>query len=204
MVGALNKIGDPQLKLLRALFKQGNKFMMLMWRLGLGRYCNSPYWGYIMVLTTTGHKSGLKRYAPVNFDQQNGVVYCLPAWGKKTHWYRNLEADPHCEVWLPDGWWAGVAEPVTDPDERLRILRRLLVRSGFAARLFEGIDAATLSDDELRKLGERYEAVVRIRLVAERSGPGGPGDLAWVWSALGIGLLMLVVLARLSRRRRSR
>lgn len=194
----LDITGEP---LLRALFRQFNRVMLLMWRLGFGRYCNSPYFGYIMVLTTTGRKSGLRRRAPVNFDQDDGFVYCLAGFGEKTHWYRNLLADPRCEVWLPDGWWAGEAEAVTDPEERMRRAHRLLIRSGFAARLFEGLDPANLSDDTLRAIGAR--GVVRIRLTEPRSGPGGPGDLAWVWSVLGAALLGLAVLRALSRRRRA-
>ncbi|MCZ7546622.1 MAG: nitroreductase family deazaflavin-dependent oxidoreductase [Anaerolineae bacterium] len=200
MIDVVQKTGDTELSALRALFRRANKWMLLMWRLGLGRFLASPVAGYIMILTTTGHKTGLQRRAPVNFEQEGRTVYCLAGFGKSTHWYRNLLANPHCEVWLPDGWWAGVAETVSDPGEKLRLLRRVLIRSGFAARLLEGVDPAALSDEDVQKLDRGYE-VVRIRLVAERSGPGGPGDLAWVWPALGLALLYVIGVARRVRRR---
>ncbi|MBN1286876.1 MAG: nitroreductase family deazaflavin-dependent oxidoreductase [Anaerolineae bacterium] len=188
---------DPtQEKWLRWGFRQMNKCMLLMWRLGLGRFLSNPQVGYIMVLVTTGHKSGLKRYAPANFEQDGQSVYCLPGMGARTHWYRNLMADPHCEVWLPDGRWHGVAEEVAGEAERLPLLRRVLVRSGFAAKLFEGIDPAYLSNDHLRELGARYEKLLKINLIAPCAGPGGPGDLAWVWAVLGLVFLAWLLLRR--------
>ena len=192
----LKLVGDESL---RSLFRRSNRLMLLLWRLGLGPYLSSDAGGHIMVLITRGHRSGLRRQAPVNFARDDGVVYCIAGFGPRTHWYRNLLAAPACEVWLPDGWWAGTAEAVADPDERLAILRRVLIRSGFAAPLFEGIYPAALSDEELRRLAERYE-VVRIRLDARRSGPGGPGDLAWVWPLLGVAAAVALACRVLRRR----
>jgi len=181
----------------RQFFKALNIFMLSMWRLGMGPFMQSRQGGYIMVLTTTGHRSGRRRRAPVNFDQDGDVVYCLPGFGAKTHWYRNLMVNPNCEVWLPDGWWKGVAEEITDPEQALPILRRLLIRAGFATRLVEGIDPAVISDKELRVLGERYDRMVRIRLTEPRTGKDGPGDLVWLWPAAMSVVLVWRALRRL-------
>ena len=162
-------------------FKLLNHFMLLMWRLGFGPYMQNPYAGYITVLITTGHKSGVVRRAPINYERDGDTVYCMPGFGAKTHWYRNLLVDPNCELWLPDGIWEGVAEDITDPEERLPLLRRLLIRAGFATRLIEGIDPAQLTDEELRQYSERYDKLVRIRLTKRRE---TPGDLAWIWPLL--------------------
>ncbi len=182
----------------RAAFKQFNRFMLLMWRLGLGRWVNlSPRWGgRIMVLVHRGRKSGLRRLTPVNYapDEGNpsGDIYCTAGFGAVADWYKNIVADPHVEVWLPDGWWAGVAEelPQEHPDWLLR-LRQVLIASGFAASAF-GIDPHRLDDAELLRLAAAYR-VIRIRRTAARTGPGGPGDLAWVWplATLVLGVLLL-------------
>ena len=59
---------SPAYAALRQAFKYGNKFMLLMWRLGLQRWgMSNPYLGYIMGLTHTGRKSGLQRRTPINF-----------------------------------------------------------------------------------------------------------------------------------------
>lgn len=182
----------------RAVFKRLNRFMLLMWRLGLGRLVNlSPRWGgQIMVLAHRGRKSGLRRLTPVNYalaeGDPSGDIYCTAGFGAVSDWYKNVRAEPRVEVWLPDGWWAGMAEelPQEDPDWLPR-LRQVLIASGFAAPA-AGVDPRTLDDAELLRRAAAYR-VMRIRRTEARTGPGGPGDLAWVWplAALLLGLLLV-------------
>src|SRR6266542_1045798 len=108
---------DPQtLEKARQAFKYFNRFMLLMWRLGWGAWVNAwpDVGGRIMVITTTGRKSGLRRQSPVNYALVGGELYCTAGFGQVSDWYRNIKANPNVEVWLPDGWWSGVAEEVTD------------------------------------------------------------------------------------------
>jgi len=51
-----------------------------------------PLTGYIMVLKTTGRKTGRQRFTPVNYAILDGKVFCLAGFGKLAHWYRNLPA----------------------------------------------------------------------------------------------------------------
>lgn len=193
---------DPNLEeKLRQGFKQLNKFMLLMWRLGLGRWIN--FWpegtGRIMVITHTGRKTGLKRQTPVNYALVDGDIYCTAGFGQISDWYRNIMANPTVEVWLPDGWWEAVAEDVTDDEEVfLPALRQVIIASGFAGRA-AGLDAVKMSDYELREAAQGYR-LIRIRPTMARTGPGGPGDLAWVWPLVTMLLLPMV----LSRRRKRR
>lgn len=179
--------------LLRRGFKYGNRFMLLLWRLGLQRWgMSNPYSGYIMVLTHTGRKSGLRRRTPVNFAQIDGDLYCVAGFGAAADWYRNLLAHPQVEVWLPDGsWYDGTAEDVTGDVTGLPILRQVLINSGFAG-LLARLQPRTMSDAALAQATADYK-LVRIRRTAPRTGPGGPSDLAWVWIAatFGLGLLLL-------------
>ena len=186
---------------LRQLFKYCNHCMLLMWRAGLGRWIN--VWpegiGRIMVLTTTGRKSGLRRRTPVNYAIVDGEVYCTAAFGPGADWYRNVRANPFVEVWLPDGWWEGEAEEVTDSARRLPALREVLIASAFAGRA-AGIDAQNMTDAELDALTREYR-LIRVRRGAARTGPDGPGDLAWVWP-VATTVLALMLLMRPRRRRR--
>lgn len=183
---------------LRQAFKVFNRFMLLMWRLGLGSYGNRPeLGGSIMVLTHTGRKSGLKRRTPLNYALLEGEVYCTAGFGAGADWYRNILADPQVEVWLPDGWYAGVAEDVSNDPERAFLMRQVLIGSGFAARV-AGINPQKMSDEEMAPLTQSYR-LVRIRLVAPRTGAGGPGDLAWVWP-LATSVLLGMLLLRRRRR----
>ncbi|HEY3289476.1 MAG TPA: nitroreductase family deazaflavin-dependent oxidoreductase [Anaerolineae bacterium] len=193
---------DIQAKLKqRQGLKYLNTFMLLVWRLGLGKWINlwPDVGGQIMVITHTGRKSGLKRRVPVNYVIVDGEVYCTAGFGQASDWYRNIKANPKVEVWLPDGWWNGVADEVTDPQKRLTLLRKLMVASGFAARL-EGMDPVTITDDELTAEAKDYR-VLHIHRTAERTGPEGPGDLQWVWP-LATFILFPLVLQLLKPRRR--
>jgi deazaflavin-dependent oxidoreductase (nitroreductase family) len=183
---------------LRQGFRYLNRFMVLMWRLGLGQFIN--IWpegiGRIMVITTTGRKSGLKRQTPVNYAVQDGEVYCTAGFGSGSDWYRNLRSNPKVEVWLADSWWAGEMEEVTDPTLRLPLIRKIVINSGFAGRLF-GINPYSISDAALEKVTAPY-VLLHVRRVEARTGRGGPGELAWVWPAATFMLLTMLY----SRRRK--
>jgi len=181
---------------LRQGFKYFNRFMMLMWRLGLGPWLNAwpEVGGRIMVIAHTGRKTGLRRTTPVNYAIADGELYCTSGFGSGSDWYRNIMANPQVEVWLPDGWWAGVAEDVTDSQARLPLLRQVLIDSGLAARA-ASINPATMTNEELDAATASYR-LIRIRRTHARTGPGGPGDLAWVWPLATLILLPLVLFRR--------
>jgi deazaflavin-dependent oxidoreductase (nitroreductase family) len=182
---------------LRQVFRRFNPFMLLLWRLGLGKWINCwpDVGGRILVLAHIGRKTGKRRLTPLNYAMVDGEVYITAGFGAVADWYRNIRAHPAIEVWLPEGWWAGTAEEVTDPDQRLLLLRQVLIGSGVVAPLF-GLDPKTLDDAALAKATAGYR-VMRLRRTAARTGEGGPGDLAWVW-VVATGVLLL----RLGRRSR--
>jgi deazaflavin-dependent oxidoreductase (nitroreductase family) len=177
----MGEISLEAAKKLQVGFRYFNRFMLLMWRLGLGPWINA--WpkviGRILVITHVGRKSGLKRRTPANYAIIDGDIYCMAGFGRISDWYRNIKANPNVEVWLPDGWWQGMADEITDPGERLRLLRQVLVESGFAA-FAAGINPYRITDQELAAVAGEFR-LLRIQRTAERTGLDGPGDLAWVW-----------------------
>lgn len=55
----------------------------------------------IMLLTTTGRRSGEPRTAPLLYLRDGDDIVCVASQGgmsKHPLWFRNLEADPDCEV----------------------------------------------------------------------------------------------------------
>lgn len=180
---------------LRKTFKRFNKFMLTLWRLGLARYGNpTRFGGAIMVIKHTGRKSGLTRYAPVNYFETDDFVYCTAGFGERTHWYRNILAIPEVELWLPQSRWMGIAEDVSDVDDRVGLLRRVLIASGFAAQLF-GVNPHRMTDEQVESLLTNYR-LIRIRKSKPVTGPGGPGDLAWVWPLATLFLLAVIIRKR--------
>ncbi|MGB8646496.1 MAG: nitroreductase family deazaflavin-dependent oxidoreductase [Anaerolineae bacterium] len=181
---------------LRQGFKYVNRFMLTLFRLGLGEWLNSSpsTGGRIMVLTHTGRKTGAKHRTPVNYAIVNGEIYCTAGFGRISDWYRNLKKNPQVEVWLPDGWWGGVAQDISDSPNRISLLREVIIASGFAGRA-AGLDPVNMSDAELDAATRDY-ALIHIQRTEARTGPGGPGDLAWVWPASTFFLLAMLFTRR--------
>lgn len=191
-------ISNPQLEQqLRLGFKKFNLFMVWMWRLGLGRWVNiwPSVGGRIMVITHTGRKTGLLRRTPVNYVRDGEVVYLTAGFGRKSDWYHNLLSNSEVEVWLPEGRWRGVAEDISDDPQRLSRLRDVIRASGFAGWIV-GLDPDRMSDPEFHQLTADYR-LLRIHLGDPVVGPGGPGDMAWLWIPIGvIGLTLLLLLRK--------
>lgn len=183
-------MADTQLEhQLRQGFKRFNPFMVALFRLGLGPFVNAwpEVGGRILVLAHRGRRTGRRRLTPVNYAVVRGGLYITAGFGPAADWYRNILNDPHVDVWLPDGWWAGVAEDVSDSPERVSLLRQVLIGSGIVAPL-AGVDPHALDDERLNVLTASYR-LVRLHRTEARTGPGGPGELAWVWP-LAVMLLL--------------
>ena len=163
-------------------------------RSGLGPLFATPIGGYIMLLKTTGRKSGKIRHAPLNYAIIDGAVYCIAGFGTGTHWYRNIGADPRVEVILPSGSFSGVAETVTDDAERLRALRQVGIAGGIPG-FGLGVNPRTASDEALRERGATVP-VVRIRPTGIGSGPADPGGWMWVVAQGAIALVAVRWVAR--------
>jgi hypothetical protein len=128
-------------------------------------------------------------------------VYCLAGFGRRTHWLLNLQADPDCEVWLPDRRrFVGRGAVIESEERRIELVREILERSGFAAGVAHpGLDLDTATDAELADLGPRSDVryeVVEIEVGASIIGPGGPGDLTWIWPILGATAVAFAVVTR--------
>jgi deazaflavin-dependent oxidoreductase (nitroreductase family) len=150
--------------------------------------------GRIMVFIHTGRKSGRSYRTPLGYALVEGDICCTAEFGEKTSWYRNVKNDPEVEVWLPDGWWAGRAEEVTNHTLRLRLLREVLRNGGVAGRTLR-FDPEKMTDEELQKAAARYR-LIRVRLGEARTGPDGPGDLEWVWQLATFALSLVVLIRR--------
>ncbi len=173
---------------------------------GLAPFWSLPITGYMAILRSRGRKSGVVREAPLGYVISEGAVYVWAGFGPKTQWLRNIEADPRVEVVLPGRSFSGLAEVVTDPDERLRAGRALTAALGVIGMATLGINPRTASDEELARRTEGLP-LVRIRPTGIAAGPLDPGGRAWIvyqLVAFWASLRAFAVLARLVRRRARR
>jgi deazaflavin-dependent oxidoreductase (nitroreductase family) len=119
--------------------------------------------GSLCVLRTRGRRTGRVREAALDYASgPDGAILVAAGWGRSTRWYLNLLADPRVEVTCDGRTRAGVAAEVTDPDERMRGLRAILVASGAVGRAY-GYDPATVPDERLASDFASIP-VVRVRL----------------------------------------
>jgi deazaflavin-dependent oxidoreductase (nitroreductase family) len=177
---------------MRRIFWFVNKYFMVpMFLLGFGPFFGNPFTSYIMILKTTGRKTGKLRYSPVNYAIFNGKVYCLSGFRKGSDWYRNLLADPEIEVIMPGGAISGTTSETTDPAIRYIVVRKILQNAGFAG-FFEGFNPFRVGDEELaRKTADM--PLICIQPTGLGSGASDPGGWAWIWTPVSMVLLILAI-----------
>ncbi len=123
------------------------KAPLLFDRPGLRRF----FPAHVLILTTTGRKSGKLRKTPLeySYDPVTNTYQVMAGWGGKTDWYRNACANPHVAVQVGEKSFAAIAERM--PDEQvvqslLEITRMnpgsLKIWSRWAGRPLDGSEAS--------------------------------------------------------------
>jgi deazaflavin-dependent oxidoreductase (nitroreductase family) len=101
-----------------------NHVMRTLYAIGLG-----PLVGrLVLLLTTTGRKTGLPRVTPLQYEEIDGAIYLGSSRGQKADWFRNTLANPHVEVRVKSRRFRGIAETVTDPQRIADFLELRLKR----------------------------------------------------------------------------
>jgi deazaflavin-dependent oxidoreductase (nitroreductase family) len=85
----------------------------------------------ILLLSTTGRKTGQKRITPLQYEEIDGQYFLVSARGTKSDWYRNIQADCKVEVRVKNLFFCGFAESVTDPARIADFLETRLKRHPF-------------------------------------------------------------------------
>ena len=172
-------------------------------RAGGGPLLTTPVAGSILLLRTTGRKSGLVREAPLGYAVIAGRVVVVAGYGRSAHWFLNALADPEVEVLLPGALLAGRADEITEPDERRAAFRTLIESMGLVGRLTLG-DVRGKSDAEVDMLAQAFP-ILAITPTAVRPGPFDPGGAGTrINTALWVLLGAAGFATALSRRRNRR
>lgn len=139
--------------------KNIQKLHRLMYAVGLG-----PLLGkVILLLTTIGRKSGLKRITPLQYEEIDGKYYLGSVRGLKADWVRNIQANPNVEVRVKSLDIKGQAEVVTDPARfadyvEVRLKRHPLIVGTIMQRAYEL--PRQPSREQLEKLAEKEALVI--------------------------------------------
>jgi deazaflavin-dependent oxidoreductase (nitroreductase family) len=99
--------------------------------------------GVVLLLTTTGRKSGLPRTTPLQFEKVGGDIYIASARGVEADWYKNILANPQVHVQIGSLEYDAIAEPVADPGRIADFIELRLRRHPIMIRLimhvFDGL-----------------------------------------------------------------
>jgi deazaflavin-dependent oxidoreductase (nitroreductase family) len=83
----------------------------------------------ILLLTTTGRKTGLPRVTPLQYEEIDGCYYLGSAMGTQSDWYKNLETNPKVTVRVGRKTIQGIAETTSDLTRVADFLEYRLARS---------------------------------------------------------------------------
>mgnify|MGYP001167233031 CR=1 FL=1 len=175
--------------------KTAFKAPILLWRLGLG-----PLLGHIFVLIThIGRKSGLPRRTVTEWHPFGAIKVAPCAWGERSQWYRNIQADPLVTIQTKDGAQSCRARRISDPVELRRAVEAIRARN---AMMMDGyLRSLGIDPDDPADLTAKAD---RLTLIAfdptdQPTPPPLEVDLAWMWP---VALLTLLLLRAARPRRR--
>ena len=83
----------------------------------------------VMMLTSTGRKSGQPRTNGVSFMELDGHYISFSGWGVSSNWYRNVVAHPEVTLQVGRRRIRATAKPVLDPDRREQLMLRMQICS---------------------------------------------------------------------------
>jgi deazaflavin-dependent oxidoreductase (nitroreductase family) len=84
----------------------------------------------IMLLTTTGRRSGQPRTNGVSFMPLGDHFIIFSGWGVRSDWYRNVLANPDVTIQVGSRKLRATAVPVADPERRRELMRQMRARAG--------------------------------------------------------------------------
>lgn len=163
---------------LRAGFRLLNRWLAVpLVDRGLGPLLGTPLSGSILVLRTTGRKTGLVREAPLGYTIIDGRTVVIAGYGRTCHWFQNALANPQVEVSLPGAVLAGLAEEIIDPANRRQAFRAVAAALGVIGRTTLG-DVQRADDARVDHLADSFP-LLAITPTAVLPGPYDPGGTFW-------------------------
>ncbi len=135
-----------------------------LYRFGFGQKVGPP----ILILTTTGRKSGLPRQTPLQYELIDGVYYAGSMRGDRADWYRNLIANPQVVVQVNERTFPALAEGIEDTEEVLAFLKFRLQRSPrMIAAIMRADGLKDAADDAQLRSYAKGTTVVALHPAAE-------------------------------------
>jgi len=138
------------------------KFPLLLDRLGLWFLIPKG----ILILTTTGRRTGKPRRAPMEYGkiQSDGSLQVMVGWAGHTDWYRNAIANPEVRVKIGRHEFPAVAEPL-GCDEVAGLLEEIIRTNPSSLRFFARWSGPVDTSPEGLRSAARFFPSLRLRPV---------------------------------------
>jgi deazaflavin-dependent oxidoreductase (nitroreductase family) len=112
-----------------------------------------------MLLTTTGRKSGKKRYTMVDvllYDHDTDTYFIEVGFGKNSDWYRNIQTHPLFEAQVKRRRFKARAEKLS-PDKNGDIMISFVrCRPVYAKSVMKMAGVAFATEEELRRMASQW------------------------------------------------
>jgi deazaflavin-dependent oxidoreductase (nitroreductase family) len=90
----------------------------------------------MLLLTTTGRRSGREHTIPLLYLRDGNAVIVIASWGGRDdppHWYLNVIADPNVSVQINGATWNAVVDELDEPERSTWWGRAVAAHDGYAA-----------------------------------------------------------------------
>ena len=142
-----------------AKMKNIQKIHRLLYAIGLGPLIGK----IILLLATTGRKTGRKRVTPLQYELIGRDYYLGAARGLQADWVRNIQSDPHVEIRVGRKEVQGIAEVITEASRFADFLEFRLERHprmiGLIMEKAHGLSRRP-SREQLERLAEKEALVI--------------------------------------------
>jgi deazaflavin-dependent oxidoreductase (nitroreductase family) len=150
------------------IFKRLFKTPIFFYRIGLPIFSS-----FVLLLTTTGRKSGKQRYTPLEYQREKGTgnPVIMAGWGGKTDWRFNVEANPRVHVQIGKESFDAIAEPLSDAEIVTRLKKTISINPN-STKIWSRWAGETVSLDDPTSIerAAKYFPCFRLKPINNYSG----------------------------------
>jgi len=146
-------------------FRPDNKAFSRLYRRIIYRFAG----GMVLLLTTTGRRSGKPHTVGLQYEQIDGQYWVGAADGTRADWYRNIMATPAVALQVGNKNISATADVVNDTERIAAYLAYRLKKRPLMLRLILRLDGARgrITPDTLREYATRIRVVVITPVVSQ-------------------------------------
>jgi deazaflavin-dependent oxidoreductase (nitroreductase family) len=125
-----------------------NAIMVKRYRAGMGKVVGRM----MLLLTTTGRKSGNPHTVCVQYEMMDGKYYIGAGFGEKCDWYKNLKVNPRVTIEVGSRKFNGTAEVLAGEEKIADFMTYRLKKSPLMVGLILKMDGCSFRPDRAELL----------------------------------------------------